>query len=398
MFRHVSKVNVSLWGQRVGTLVAVPGRFGYAFRYDRKFISSGIEIAPLMMPLGPEVYHFPDLPAQDYGGLPPVFADSLPDSFGSALIDGWLVAHGLRKDEITPLDRLAFIGRRGMGALSYEPEHGPKSAETTLDLRKLVEEARDVVNGALLEMSADDALLTILRLGSSAGGAQAKAIVGWNRSTGRFVYGDRDIPEGFEHWIVKFTPEAYPWRGQCEYDLYRKACAAGVEMEPCELFELDGLKHFMTKRFDRTSDGRRRHVLTLSAIAHFPAATPPEFRSYDQLFATADALGVPYGEMEQLFIRMAFNVVFGECDDHVKNFSFMLDEGGRWHIAPAYDLTGSDFPSADPWSAHGGVHQLAVNGKRSGIEEADLLAVADRFAIGTAPKALERVIAARREN
>lgn len=391
MFRHVSRVNVSIWGERVGTLVEVPGRFGFAFRYDRKFISRGLEIAPLMMPLNERVYHFPDLPAQDYGGLPPVFADSLPDSFGSALIDRWLSVRGLRRDEITPLDRLSYLGRRAMGALCYEPEHGPGRQGTALDLRRLVEEARDVANGALLEMPEDEALLTILRLGSSAGGAQAKAVVGWNRETGQFVYGDRELPAGFEFWIVKFTPREYPWRGEREYDLYRRACAAGVEMAPCELYELDGLRHFMTRRFDRTADGGRLHMLTLSAIAHFPSATPPEFRSYDQLFATADALGVPYEEKEQLFIRMAFNVKCGECDDHVKNFSFLMDADGRWRIAPAYDLTGSDFPETDPWAAHGRIHQLAVNGKRTGITDGDLLAVADRFAIGTAERALARV-------
>lgn len=390
-FGHVLRVNVSLWGQRVGTLVAVPGRSDYAFRYDRRFLDGGIEIAPIMMPLSPQPYHFPDLPRQDYYGLPPVFADSLPDSFGNALIDGWLVAHGLPKDEITPLDRLAYLGRRTLGALTYEPERGPKRLESTLDLRHLVEEARDAVNGNLLSMAEEDALLTILRLGSSAGGAQAKAVVGWNRSSGQFVYGDREIPKGFEHWIVKFTPKEYPWRGQREYDLYRRACDAGVQMSRCELYELDGLKHFMTRRFDRTDDGHRRHVLTLSALAHFPNATPPEFRSYDQLFATADALDVPYEEKEQLFVRMAFNVFCGECDDHSKNFSFLLDEAGSWHIAPAYDLTGSDFPPEDPWSAHAKLHQLSINGKRAVIADSDLLTVADRFAIGTASKVLERV-------
>lgn len=391
MFRHVSKINVSIWGRRVGSLVGVPDRRGYAFRYDRAFLSSGIEIAPLTMPLGSQLYHFPDLPSQDYGGLPPVFADSLPDSFGSALIDGWLATHGLGKDEITPLDRLAYLGRRAMGALSYEPEHGPRSVGTALDLRKLVEDARDVANGELIDKASDDALLTILRLGSSAGGAQAKAVIGWNRSTDQFVYGDREVPEGFEHWIIKFTPRDYPWRGQREYDLYRRACDAGVEMSPSVLYEADGLKHFMTRRFDRTEDGRRRHVQTLSAIAHFPTATPPEFRSYDRLFAVADELGVSYGEKEQLFARMAFNVLCGECDDHVKNFSFMLDEGGRWRIAPAYDLTGSDFPDADPWSVHGRMHQLSINGKRVAVDDSDLLAVADRFAIGTAPRVLKGI-------
>lgn len=381
-FSHVSRINVSLWGHRVGTIVELPRRGAYAFRYDRRFLSTGIQISPLMMPLRPEPYAFPELPRSDYFGLPPVFADSLPDTFGSSLIDSWLVSRGLKYNDITPLDRLAYIGRRAMGALTYEPDRSPKSSESALDLRHLVESARRVVNGELYSMSGDDALRTIVRLGSSAGGAQAKAIVGWNRKTGQFLFGDRMLPEGFEYWIIKFTPQEYPWRGEKEYELYLKAKERGIKMSESVLFELDGLKHFMTKRFDRSDDGKRHHILTLSAMAHFPNATPPEFRSYDQLFITADRLGLPYEEKEQLFKRMAFNAEIKECDDHTKNFSFILKEGGSWHLAPAYDLTGSAFPSTDPWSAALTAHQLAINGKCKDITKEDLLAVADKFAIG----------------
>lgn len=200
------------------------------------------------------------------------------------------------------------------------------------------------------------------------------------------------MPDGYEHWLVKFTPTDYPWRGETEYAQYERARAAGIDMSESCLYELDGVRHFMTRRFDREGS-RRHHLATLSALAHLPAETPPEARRYEQLFVTADELGLGYEAQEQLFRRMAFNVLTGEFDDHSKNFSFLLKEDGTWTLAPAYDLTGSRFPSEDPWSAQAGVHQLSVNGKRRDITEADLLAVADRFGIGTAKRVLTEVYA-----
>lgn len=382
-FVHVGKINVSLWGRRVGSIVTAPQRDVYAFRFEREFLSSGIEISPLMMPLRREPYVFPDLPHSAYSGLPPVFADSLPDAFGRGLVDRWLVEHGIARNEITPLDELAYIGSRGMGALTYEPDRGPSGRPTAIDMRTLAESARRAVNGELDGMEEDDALRMIIRLGSSAGGAQAKAVIGWNRTEGRFLIGDRDLPPGYEHWIVKFTPREYPWRGEREFAYYEKALTAGIRMSESCLYEVDGIKHFMTRRFDR-EDGRRHHILSLSGMVHLPAETPSEYRRYEQLFIAADSLGLPYEDREEIFRRMAFNVLFGESDDHPKNFSFMFKEGGSWRLAPAYDLTGSDFPSADPWSAHAGMHNMSVNGRFSGITEDDLLTVADRFGIGTA--------------
>ncbi len=400
VFKHVARINVSLWGVRVGTLVESPTRGVYAFRYDKKFLTSGIEIAPLMMPLRAEPYVFGDLPRASYNGLPPIFADSLPDAFGLGLIDHWLREHGLMREAITPLDRLAYLGRRTIGALTYEPDRGPGGRPTALDMRELVESARQVLNGELSAVRGEDALREIIRLGSSAGGAQAKAVIGWNRSTNAFLLGDRELPEGYEHWIIKFTPAEYPWRGEREYAQHRLAVAAGVEMSEACLYELDGVKHFMTKRFDREGP-LRHHLATLSALAHLPPETPPEHRRYEQLFATADELGLGYEAMEQIFRRMAFNVLTGEFDDHTKNFSFRLRGPASspssnaalscWELAPAYDLTGSRFPSEDPWSAQAGVHQLSVNGKHRDIMEADLLSLADRYGIGTAKRILEEL-------
>ncbi len=398
-FKHVTRIHVSLWGERVGTLVEMPQRGVYAFRYERAFLRSGIEISPLMMPLRAEPYVFADLPRTAYQGLPPIFADSLPDTFGTGLIDHWLQEQGLRRDEISPLDRLAYLGRRTMGALTYEPDYGPKGRPTAVEMRDLVESAQWVVNGRLDALRGDDALREILRLGSSAGGAQAKAVIGWNRAENTFLFGDRELPEGYEHWIIKFTPAEYPWRGETEYRQYQKAVAAGIEMSDSCLYELDGVKHFMSKRFDREG-AVRHHLVTLSALAHLPAETPQEYRRYEQLYVMADELGLGYGALEQLFRRMVFNVFTGEFDDHTKNFSFRLrcPSTGTvlptWELAPAYDLTGSHFPSADPWSAQVGAHQLSINGKRENVTDEDLLAVADQFGIGTARQIMEDVRAA----
>lgn len=389
-FRHVSRVNVSLWGDRVGTIVESPRRDFFAFRYEKSFLRSGLQISPLMMPLRAEPYAFPDLPSAAYGGLPPIFADSLPDMFGKGLIDHWLAEHGLSRKEITPLDRLAYLGSRALGALTYEPAHGPRERLTSIDMRNLVESARRIANGELVVAGGDEALREIIRLGSSAGGAQAKAVVGWNRAANAFMFGDGELPEGYEHWIVKFTPAEYPWRGEAEYAQYRRALAAGIEMSESCLYELDGLKHFMTRRFDREG-ALRHHLATFSALAHLPAETPRSYRRYEQLFVTADELGLGYEAKAQLFRRMAFNVRTGEFDDHTKNFSFRLKQGGSWELAPAYDLTGSNFPGADPWSAQTGAHQLSVNGKCADITDADLLAVADRFGIGTAKRIIQEV-------
>ena len=198
-FVHVGKINVSLWGRRVGSLVAAPQRDVYAFRFERDFLSSGIEISPLMMPLRREPYVFPELPRSAYSGLPPVFADSLPDAFGRGLVDRWIVEHGIVRSEITPLDELAYIGSRGMGALTYEPDRGLSGRPTAIDMRTLAEAARCAVNGELDGMDENEALRTIIRIGSSAGGAQAKAVIGWNRKEGRFLVGDSDLPPGYEH-------------------------------------------------------------------------------------------------------------------------------------------------------------------------------------------------------
>ena len=393
MYNPVKVIEVFLWGHRVGALAHDYDQYS-VFEYDPEFQKLGIEVAPFMMPLRQNIYHVEEfrLPRQMFSGLPGMIADSLPDAFGNALIKRYLESEQIDLRQITPLDRLAYVGTRGMGALTYKPalreEDGRPSA---LDMRELVDEARLALNNRLGEMKGTDALREILRVGTSAGGAQAKAVVGWNRETNQFVAGAGDLPEGFEHWLIKFTPRGLEEAGEKEYAIHRQAVAAGIKMSECRLFELDGVKHFMTKRFDR--DGNRRHHLqTLCALQHVGHPSSREAKCYELLFRTAVDLNLGYDALEQLFRRMAFNVYIEEVDDHTKNFSFLMREGGGWELAPAYDLTGYHFSVEDKdFEGWANPHVLSVNGKTSVIRDEDLLAVADRFGLGTARRALAEI-------
>ena len=394
----VRAIKVTLWGKMVGAIVPyTPGY--YAFEYDRKFLSSSLDIAPLKMPLknGVGPYVFTEFGHNAFMGLPGVFADSLPDGFGNALINEYMRRNGIAPDMVSSLDRLAYIGNRGMGALCYEPDRNPHGNKPfVLDMRRVVEEARMMLNGKLSSMSGEKALREILRIGVSAGGGKAKAVVGWNRETDQFVTGDRDLPAGFEPWIIKFTPEEYPYRGECEFRVNELAKSCGIKTSECRLYELDGIKHFMTRRFDRGKMGERYHTQTLGAISHLPPeGSAMKCYSYDHLFIAIEELGLGYEAMEEMFARMVFNVYVDESDDHTKNFSFIMDSEGKWSLSPAYDLNGGAPAEAekafDPWCGWHDQHAIMINGKQSHITDDDLLVVGDRFAIGTARKLLNRI-------
>lgn len=393
MYKPVKVVEVFLWGKRVGAVSHDYDQYS-VFEYDPEFRKSGIEVAPFMMPLSRAIYHTEEfhLPRQMFSGLPGLLADSLPDAFGNLLIKRYMESEQIDLRQITPLDRLAYVGSRGMGALTFEPAIKEEDVlPSAIDIRNLVDEARLAMNNRLSEMKGADALREIIRVGTSAGGAQAKAVVGWNRETNEFLAGAGDLPDGFEHWLMKFSPVGMEETGEKEYDIHRKAVAAGIKMSECRLCELDGVKHFMTKRFDRNGN-RRHHLQTLCALQHVGHPSPREAKQYELLFRTAVDLNLGYEALEQLFRRMAFNVYIEEVDDHTKNFSFLMKEGGEWELAPAYDLTGYHFSAEDKdFEAWSNPHVLSVNGKTGLITDEDLLTVAERFGIGTAKRALREV-------
>ena len=393
MYNPVKVIEVFIWGRRVGALMHDYDQYS-VFEYDPEFRKSGIELAPFMMPLSQSVYHTEEfrLPRTMFAGLPGMIADSLPDAFGNLLVRKYMESEQIDLRQITPLDRLAYVGARGMGALTFKPAlRDDDVVPSAIDMRDLVDQSRLALNGRLGEMKGADALREIIRVGTSAGGAQAKAVVGWNRQTGQFIAGAGDLPEGFEHWLIKFTPKGLEEAGEKEFHVYEMAQGAGIAMSECLLYELDGVRHFMTKRFDRNGN-LRHHLQTYCALKHLPHGSPRQLMTYEGLFRTAVDLGLGYGALEQLFRRMVFNVLIEEVDDHTKNFSFLMREGGAWELAPAYDLTGYHFSVEDKdFEAWSNPHVLSINGKTSGIGDADLLSVAERFGIGTAKRALREI-------
>lgn len=403
MYSHVTAIEAFVWGRHIGTIVPATG-LHYRFAYDQDFLSSGIELAPFELPLRPGEFCFPNRPAGAYYGLPAVFADSIPDSFGNAVIEEWMERQGVLPSSVTALDRLAYIGSRAMGAIEYRPERGPRrETKLALQMNSVVEQSRLVLSKKVDRMTGPQALREIFRLGTSAGGAQAKAVVGWNPEEDRFCIPQGELPAGYEHWIVKITPDDRPYAGAAEYRTYRLARSCGIAMSESRLCELDGVGHFMTKRFDREGN-RRHHIQTFRAMRALPPDVSLEMNSYGQLFATMVELKFGYEELEEMFRRMAFNVYADESDDHAKNFSFLLRDpssqgsaaagGGRWQLAPAYDLTGGVPPEAPEGDARRdwtNCHALSVNGKQSDITDDDLLSVAARYGIGTASKVLQQI-------
>lgn len=391
----VNVVNVFLWGQHVGA-VALDPRYGfYTFNYTDDFRFSGIEPAPLHMETVGGPYIFTDLDVATWGRLPAMLSDALPDDFGNALIDKYMAERGLARESITALDRLAYMGARSMGALEFRPARGPRIKQATLvEMGELVEKARMVVRGTIdEEPDASRALQGIIDVGTSAGGARAKAVIALNRETHEIRSGQFDAPEGFEHWLLKFdgmgedkelgSSQAY---GRIEYAYHLMATAAGIEMMPCELLEEGGRAHFMTKRFDRKAGNVKHHMQTLCAVDHLSYKLKGT-NAYAALFLVLDKLGLPYEARVEVFRRMAFNVMARNCDDHTKNFSFRMRQGNRWELAPAYDITFAHNPRGE-WTHQ---HLMSVNEKFKDITEADLMAMANRFGVGTPVQIIERV-------
>jgi serine/threonine-protein kinase HipA len=317
-------------------------------------------------------------------------ADALPDKFGNALIDEYLTRHGTRTDEITTLQRLVYVGRRAMGALEFEPAIAQTRSAAMivpLDMAHLVEDARRALRGDLGKIAQE-----ILDIGSSAGGARAKAVIGWNPQTNEIVSGQFDLPRGYEHWLLKFDVGSdgvlgnSAGFGRIEYAHYLMAIEAGIEMSESRLLEEGGRAHFMTKRFDRRGNDKV-HVHSLCGLMHLDFNTP-YVHSYEQYLRAALELKLDAPALEQAWLRCAFNIAAVNCDDHTKNFAFMLDQTGQWDIAPAYDTCFSHNPAAGKWTRQ---HQMLVRGKAWGITDADLIALADAFDIRKSVELLGRV-------
>ncbi|CDN90524.1 MULTISPECIES: type II toxin-antitoxin system HipA family toxin [Hydrogenophaga] len=385
-YSPVRAVEVRAWGKLVGAVALEPTKNYYAFSYDPSWVKRGIELAPLRMPLeqASEPFLFTDLPEATYKRLPAMLADALPDDFGNALIDAWMAERGLSKGMVSALDRLAYMGKRGMGALTFGPLRGPPASKpTVIEMGKLVESARKAVQG---DFDGDDhaitALKQIIQVGTSAGGARAKATIAWNPITDEVRTGQFDIPDGFEAWLLKFDGmgvdnELGPSKsyGRIEYAYYLMADAANIDMSPCRLLRENGRAHFMTKRFDREGN-ERLHMQTLCAMAHLDYKLVGT-HSYNQLLQTAQALKLDRKAMVQLLRRMIFNVLAVNNDDHTKNFSFLLRQGEQWELAPAYDITHAYRVDSD-WVSQ---HQMSINGKFDRITLADVRVVADRFGL-----------------
>ena len=396
-YQPVERIEVYVWNKFVGALALDPGIGYYVFAYDKEFGRSGIQLAPLRMPAddSEKLYAFTDLPEETYRRLPAMLADALPDEFGNALIDKYLAEKGLPKSNITSLDRLAYMGKRAMGALEFKPSRGPRTpSHTALEMNKLVTLARKAVSGNLEgDSSAEAALRSIIEVGTSANGARAKAVIGWNRTTHEIRSGQFELPSGFEHWLLKFdgmgqdrelgTSQNY---GRIEYAYYLIARQAGIDMPESRLLEENDRAHFMTRRFDREDDGAKHHLQSLCAMDHLDFKKKSA-NSYEQLFMTMRQLKLGHSADVEAFRRMALNVMGRNCDDHTKNFSFLLRQGGAWALSPAYDITFAHNPKGE-WTNQ---HLMSVNGKFGDIKRDDCLALADRFGIGEAPTLLKEV-------
>ncbi|NOY12397.1 MAG: type II toxin-antitoxin system HipA family toxin [Deltaproteobacteria bacterium] len=395
---------VRLWGRTIGAVSLADGDEVAAFEYDPAFAQSGIELSPLVMPLATHIYRFPELSRQTFHGLPGLLADSLPDRFGNALINTWLATRGRQPDSFNAVERLCYTGERGMGALEFVPAIGPKARKANrIQIDQLVELASELLlqrNGLQVSFtvgSKERALNDILRVGTSAGGARAKAVIAWNPTTNEVRSGQIAADEGFEYWLLKFDgvrgnrdkeledPQGY---GVIEYAYYRMAKDCGIAISDCRLFEENGRRHFMARRFDRLAGGRKLHMQSLGALAHYDFNLAGAY-SYEQALLVIRQLGLPMSAVEEQFRRMVFNVVARNQDDHVKNIAFLMDKSGRWSLSPAFDITYSYNP-AGSWTNS---HQMTINSKRTNFTLDDFKACARAAALkrGRAEKIIAEV-------
>ncbi|MBU0942315.1 MAG: type II toxin-antitoxin system HipA family toxin [Bacteroidetes bacterium] len=393
---------VKIWGETIGA-VAWNAQTGVAsFEYEPKFINTKIDLAPLKIPISNSnnrIFSFPELrDVKTFKGLPGLLADVLPDDYGNQLINSWLAQNGRPENSMNPVELLCFIGTRGMGALEFEPSQltvNKKAFDIEIDnLISLSQKMLSKREGFETNLSEKDqnAMLDILKIGTSAGGARPKAIIAYNEQTGQVKSGQTLAPKGFEHWLIKLDTVSdvqfgeSTGYGRIEMAYYLMATACGIEMMESRLMEENGRAHFMTKRFDREGGAEKHHIQTLCAMQHYDFSQITSF-SYEQLFQTMRLLRLPYPQAEQLFRRMVFNVIARNCDDHTKNFAFRLKKEGSWELAPAYDICFAYRPDSD-WVSQ---HNLSINGKRKGITKEDLLSLAKSMNIKKANTIIEQI-------
>lgn len=375
--------SVHLFGSRIAAITWMAARECAVFEYDMDFLRSGIEVAPLMMPAAQPRYEFPQLPRDTFKGLPGMLADCLPDRFGNKLIDQWLALQGRSAASFHPVERLCYLGARAMGALEFVPSEGEVESDETIEIHALVELANEVLSerkNIRVSLRKADAMAGILRVGTSAGGARAKAVVAWNRETGEMRSGQIDLPPGFSAWLLKFDgvsanrdkeladPLGF---GRIEYAYHLMAVAAGIEMSDCELLEENGRAHFLTRRFDRPDGGGKLHMQSLCALAHYDF-NQAGAHSYEQAFQVGRRLALSQQELEQLYRRAVFNIIARNQDDHTKNIAFLMGRSGDWRLAPAFDVTYAYNPDG-AWTSQ---HQMSLSGKRDEFQRSDLLTAA----------------------
>lgn len=377
-------LKVNLWGREIGRLVWDAARRRSYFMFNAELKDGLPDVAPVLSPIRSRNFLLPiygdDRPI--YQGLPPFIADSLPDSWGNTLFEKWVKDNKIPRNRITPLYKLMFIGSRGMGALEYEPCATELAYNHSVNVKALYDLSLKVLEDrtdAVMDVNEELTMQALLAVGTSAGGRQMKAIIAINDATGEIRSGQTDCPEGFDYYILKFGDASMPI-AEIEMAYYKMASAAGVVMEKCRLLPVEGVNHFITKRFDR-AEGRKIYVQTLAAIN-------PEAGSYEDLLATCRELMVSEAEIEQVFVRMAFNVLANNTDDHNKNFSFLLDDKGKWHIAPAYDLT---FVFNTRGTGPNIERRLSICGKTADITKADLLDFARQNDVRNAVALIDRV-------
>lgn len=381
----MTDATIRLWGRDIGAVSWLADRDYAVFQYVPEFTASGIAVSPLVMPPSQAPYAFPELPRDAFKGLPGLLADSLPDKYGNALIDAWLTRQGRDARSFNPVERLCYIGTRGMGALEFHPtllkaqrRSRRLEIDALVDLANQVLSMRQNMQGVLTGEDDQDMLEEILRVGTSAGGARAKAVLAWNETTGEFRSGQAAADKGFTYWLMKFDgvsnnrdkeladPQGF---GLIEYAFSQMAIDAGIDMAECRLHHEGGRSHFMTKRFDRTPTGQKLHMQSLGALRHFDFNAAGAY-SYEQAVETIRQLNLEAVDVEQQFRRAVFNLLIRNQDDHVKNIAFLMDKAGAWRLSPAFDV-GYAYNPSGPWTS---THQMTLNGKRDGFTSEDLVA------------------------